>query len=98
MECPYCGAELIWHDYYGKMKYADHYYLYPQSWIEKEGDIYKCPNFEGFEDKREAKQYQDEHLNECEGMDLDEVVCGSYIFNGYFYTDERDNLHEGYPC
>jgi hypothetical protein len=35
MECPYCSEELNWHDYYGKKKYADHYYIYPQSWIEK---------------------------------------------------------------
>ena len=46
MECPYCEQELNWHDYYGKKKYADHYYIYPQSWIEKEGDIYKCENEE----------------------------------------------------
>jgi hypothetical protein len=35
MECPYCNAVLIWNDYYGKKQYADHYYIYPQSWIEK---------------------------------------------------------------
>lgn len=43
-ECPHCGQELVYHDYFGKVKYADHYYLYPQSWIEKTGEIFKCKN------------------------------------------------------
>lgn len=44
LECLCCGEELTWHDYYGKRKVAEHYYSSPQSWIEKEGDIYKCEN------------------------------------------------------
>ena len=24
--------------------------------------------------------------------------CESEIFNHFFYTDKKDNLHEGYPC
>jgi hypothetical protein len=59
MNCPLCGADLVWHDYYGKMKYANHYYLYPQSWIEKTGDIYKCPNSEWFKDLEQAREYRD---------------------------------------
>jgi len=51
MECPYCGAELVCEDFYGKTKYADHYYLYPRSWIEREGDIYRCPNIDSDENK-----------------------------------------------
>jgi hypothetical protein len=47
MKCPCCGAELRCIDYYGKTKYADHYYLYPRSWIEKEGDIFQCQNCYG---------------------------------------------------
>jgi hypothetical protein len=50
IKCPYCGAELKCIDYYGKKKYADHYYIYPQSWIEKTGDIFQCPNSGGFEE------------------------------------------------
>lgn len=42
MNCPYCGKELEVVDYYGKMQYAEHYYNYPRSWIEKEGDIFEC--------------------------------------------------------
>jgi len=44
MECPYCGCELKCTDYYGKRQIAEHYWQYPQSWIEKEGDIFKCDN------------------------------------------------------
>jgi hypothetical protein len=44
MNCPYCGAELTLDDYYGKTQHAEHYWIYPHSWIEKEGDIFKCNN------------------------------------------------------
>ena len=44
MNCPYCNEELEYYDYFGSMTYADHYYLYPQSWIEKKGEIFKCMN------------------------------------------------------
>ena len=42
--CPNCGEELKYYDYFGKVKHADHYYLHPQSWIEKTGEIFKCIN------------------------------------------------------
>jgi hypothetical protein len=65
----------------------------------KIGDIYKCPNCEGFEDLDEAKFYQD-HCGDKNliGMNLEEVTCFSFVFNGYFYTDRNRNLCEGYPC
>jgi len=97
MECPYCSAELVWNDYYGKTKYAEHYYLYPQSWIEKEGDIYKCPNHEGFEYLEEAKDYKDNNID-LKDVKIEEVCCISSDFNGFFYTDMNGNLQEGYPC
>jgi hypothetical protein len=46
MECLGCNIELKCIDYYGKIKHANNYYTYPQSWIEKEGDIFKCENEE----------------------------------------------------
>ena len=46
MQCPYCGEELYEIDYYGKIKYADHYWIYPHSWIERIGGIFQCPNEE----------------------------------------------------
>lgn len=36
MECPYCGEELIWEDYFGRIAaHQDGKVL---------GDIYRCPN------------------------------------------------------
>ena len=53
MDCPICGNELKCIDYFGTTRYAEHYYTYPQSWIEKKGDIYQCQNEEcdGFQNK-----------------------------------------------
>ena len=59
MECPYCGAELIYDDYYGMGRQESYYGTsgngihYPSTFI-KLGDIYKCPNSEGFEDSEEC--------------------------------------------
>lgn len=98
MECPHCGAELECIDYYGKTKYVDHYYLYPRSWIEKEGDIFKCPNSDYFEDLNEALEYKNnQDLSNIE-ISLEEIQCDSACHNGYFYTDSNGNLYEGYPC
>lgn len=46
MECPYCNKELNCVDYYGYTRYSEHYWIYPHSWIEKEGDIFQCDNEE----------------------------------------------------
>lgn len=97
MECPYCGAELKLVDYYGKRKFADHYYEYPRSWIDKVGDIYNCPNSDGFDDLDEAQSYQETEEDQTD-LELEDVMCYSDVFNGYFYTDECGNLQEGYPC
>lgn len=97
MECPYCGSELIYTDYYGKTKYSEYYWIYPRSWIEKEGDIFKCQNSEGFEDLELAQEYKDKN-DEFSEYNVENVCCNSSCFNGNFYTDSRDELHEGYPC
>ncbi|KAB7635255.1 hypothetical protein [Bacillus sp. B3-WWTP-C-10-D-3] len=95
MDCPYCGAELEYHDYYYRGIYGTETY-------EKLGDIYKCPNFEGFEDGEDAKKYAEENELEIgEGKDfatIEEVCCQSADWNGNFYTDAQDELYEGYPC
>ena len=98
MECPYCGVEMNCSDYYGKTKHSEHYWIYPHSWIEKEGDIYKCPNCEGFEEKDQAIEYAKDNNIEYNEDEWEYIVCESGIFNGYFYTDRNGNLHEGYPC
>ena len=65
MECPYCGAELICTDHYGT-GLPENYYgtaangIYYPSTYKKQGDIYKCPHSEGFEDIEEAIQYAKE--------------------------------------
>ena len=96
MECPYCGAELRCIDYYGKRQFANYYWLYPQSWIEKEGDIYQCQNCFGFNTEKEAIEYANQ--NDIKITDWQEIVCDSESFNGHFYTDSNGNLYEGYPC
>ena len=102
MECPYCGAELICTDHYGTGR-QEYYYgtasngLYYPSTYQKQGDIYKCPNSDGFEDLDEALSYVYEH-SDLEVDLLEELCCESGCFNGNFYTDSNDELHEGYPC
>lgn len=95
MECPHCGVELEYHDYYYRGIYGTETY-------EKLGDIYKCHNFEGFEDEEDAKEYvESNNLEVGEGKDfetLEEVCCQSAERDGNFYTDKQDELHEGYPC
>lgn len=95
MNCPHCNAELIHHDFYGKYNHGN--------WI-KEGDIYKCPNSEGFENYEDAEQYVKDKEIDIEVFKMTgqytgrEIVCDSETHNGTFYTDLNDNLYEGYPC
>lgn len=88
MECPYCGAELECIDWYGR-------YLGTE-WEVKFGDIYKCLNTEGFQNEEDAENYILE--NHIENETVDNVTCESSVFNGFFYTDNQENLYEGYPC
>lgn len=92
MECTYCGSELVWEDSYGNKEYI----IYGTS--PKSGDIYRCTNHEGFDDELEATHYA--HLNGVEYDDWEEICCDSSCHNvsGSFYTDNQDNLYEGYPC
>lgn len=113
MECPFCGAELIWDDSYGTREYiiyGDENY--------KSGDIYRCPNHEGFEKIEDAIQYildyyeepnanferskilRDEYFKEFGINDLIEVCCESNCscVSGSFYTNKSDELIMGYPC
>ena len=52
MECPYCGAELELEDSYGTKEYI----IYGDEKY-KSGDIYRCPNAEGFDKIEDAIQY-----------------------------------------
>lgn len=95
-ECPYCGADLVYEDTYGQGAY----------WKQDNkptGDIYRCPNHEGFPDCETAVnwyiEYKDEHPSK-EFEDWTGIACESNAHNvsGSFYTDEKGELFEGYPC
>lgn len=87
MDCPYCGMGLSHHDSYGF--FASH------QTGEKIGDIFKCPNAEGFEDENCAREHDPDFTENWE-----ELVCQSAVHyvSGSFYTDKLGNLQEGYPC
>jgi len=96
MDCPYCGAELIYSDFYGIGNYAA-YEKYGYG-FKKTGDIFKCPNAEGFKDEEEAIRYLEEiGVNICQ-ENIESICCDSFDFNGYFHTIENHNLINGYPC
>ena len=93
--------ENNWVDTYGTGK-PEYYYgtaanglYYPSTW-EQLGIIYQCPNIDGFEPKEDAILYADE--NNIEYNDWRDIICNSSCFNGYFYSDKNEELHEGYPC
>ena len=90
MECPYCGAELDYEDSYGNRDYIIH-----GDTNGKVGNIYRCPNFEGFEHTLDAIEYAG--YNGIVDYPAN-IVCESVEFNGFFHTDQCDNLYEGYPC
>ena len=81
--CPHCGAELQWEDSY-----------FRNFMREKLGDIYRCPNHEGFPDEEAALAYEPDAKN------WEDVVCESAVHHvsGSFYTDTAGHLREGYPC
>lgn len=90
MECPYCGAELEYEGEYGNFRGG---YM-----IRKVGDIYECPHKEGFLYAEDAERYRSENP-ELINTKINEIVCGSSTFNGFFYVLEGDSeVKEGYPC
>lgn len=107
MECPYCGSELKYDgEYYtgipgryvnGSAPSPIGYYSEPSSNYKVLGEIYKCPNSEGFQDEDEAIEYAKN--NGIEFTDPSEIVCdsNSHRVSGSFYT-ENNELKEGYPC
>lgn len=103
MECIYCGEALIQEDSYGNRDYICYGDING-----KAGDIYKCPNNEGFKNVNDTMEYIDANsIDELEEYlrsncleTWEEIVCESscHRVSGSFYTDRKDNLHEGYPC
>lgn len=99
MQCPYCEAELRYVDYYYSGRPESFYGTagngihYPST-MQKLGDIYQCPNHEGFDDLDEAQTYKETIDSD---LDVEDIVCDSNGRNGFFYTS-NGNLQEGYPC
>jgi hypothetical protein len=95
MNCTFCGSEMDYNGPYGR--FAAH------QDGKKIGDIYKCPNAEGFQSEDEALEYlqsSGQTLEENGWASWEEIVCWSSVHHvsGSFYTDEGGDLHEGYPC
>lgn len=90
MECPHCGAELV---------QEDTWFLGLPRDGNKQGEIYRCPNHEGFDTVEEARAYDKENEQD-NPEDWEEITCTSacHHVSGSFYTDNNDNLHHGYPC
>lgn len=97
MECTYCNAEMTYEGPYGKGNMAAQE-KYGYGW-QKIGDIYRCPNHEGFESKEEEDEYI-ELVGEFSDQEGESICCDSSTHNvsGSFYTDSNGNLREGYPC
>ena len=103
MKCIYCGEELEYEDSYGNKEYI--IYGYENG---KMGDIYKCPNHEGFKTLEEAMVYAntetnqdfEEYLSKQGWSSWEDVSCESTCHNvsGSFHTNKYDDLMEGYPC
>jgi len=96
LECVYCEAELVYEDSYGSLAA-----LRGESKLT--GDIYRCPNHEGFEEEEVALSYLRESGETFESLGItgwEEIYCDSctHYVSGSFYTDSNGNLQEGYPC
>ncbi len=92
-ECIYCGAGLTYEDTWGAGPY----------WIcnnDPEGEIYRCPNHNGFDTEEVALEYVvDFGADPYEGS-WEDVVCDSscHHVSGMFHTDRSGELKEDYPC
>lgn len=44
------------------------------------------------------EKFKNGDIYKCPNREGVEEICDSSCFNGFFYTDKQENLHEGYPC
>jgi hypothetical protein len=108
MICPYCNAELKYEDEYYRGRPGRYinggspspigYYSEQTSDYKVLGEIYRCPNHSGFEYEEDAVFYAQN--NNIEYENWEDIVCESSCFSvsGSFYTNERGDLNDGYPC
>lgn len=101
-ECPYCNAELIWEDSFGVGNItAQEKYGY--GW-NKIGNIYRCPNHEGFQHESEAMEYLNESATTFSDLGIiswEEMVCESnvhHVYGSFYYYGDGGDLNCGYPC
>ncbi len=95
-ECPYCNAELVYDCEWGVGAH----------WIREnnpEGEIYRCPNHEGFDDCESAVNWYVEYYDNYPSSEFEDwtgISCESISHNvsGMFYTDRSGDLKDGYPC
>lgn len=97
-KCIYCGAHLVYEDTCGVGPYWRHD-------NNPEGEVYQCPNHEGFDTEEAAWEYMTElggkvMMSEFGWESWEDVVCDSscHHVSGMFYTDRSGELKEGYPC
>lgn len=95
MNCPFCNADLRNEGPWG--------FLAAHQSGEVIGHTYRCPNHEGFTDEESAEEYLRVSEQTLEGLGLsswEELTCESsmHSVSGSFYTDKREELHNGYPC
>lgn len=102
LECPYCREELIHEDSFGTLEAL-------RGNEPLNGDIYRCQNHEGFQDKDLTECYvQNQDYPTLKDYMLDngvdsweDIFCDSSVHNvsGTFYVYRNDGiLREGYPC
>jgi len=107
MECPNCGIELNYDCDYGRGRKESFYGtasngLHYPSTYEKLGDIYECPNSDGFESEEYAKVYLETIGETIDSLGVDswgELSCENERGDRFYHTvDNGDELHDGYPC
>ncbi|MGF2714283.1 hypothetical protein ACQUY5_18665 [Bacillus cereus] len=96
MECPYCGGSLD----YNTTWYTG---LYGREDYHERGIVYKCPNWQKFNDEEERQAYIEKNKiqvgKDQEFESVEEVICKSHNeCNGDFYTDGSAELIQGNPC
>lgn len=70
-ECLHCQSQLIWSDSFGRGNMAAQE-KYGYGWC-KSGDIYYCPNHEGFSDEHSAMKY----VEGCQ--DQEDILAGKLL-------------------
>jgi hypothetical protein len=97
MKCPYCESEMVHEDSFGTLDYIN-----GRNRDGKRGDIFYCPNRNGFENEETLTVYLNTIGESIESIGVDsweEIECLNERGNGFYYCYVgEDILREGYPC